>query len=209
MKIAIMGRRSVGSTLGPAWEAAGHSVRFGRRDPGEEDEMAHGEAAEWGDVVVLATPARAALELVTSLGPLEGKIVFDCTNPLLPGLSGLDHEDGRSGAERVAEAASQAGVVKAFNSVGANVMASPVLDGRKAMMPFCGPGDGSDAEAVEVVAGLVADVGFEPVHVGPLGRARQLEHLALLWIRMSMDTDLGRDFAFGLLRHRVEGALGA
>lgn len=199
MKIGIMGRGSVGGTLGQAWLDAGHEVRFGRRSPRGDDELAHVEAGEWADVVVLATPAAAAVELAGELGELGRRIVVDCTNPLLTGLAGLDHADGTSGAERVARAASGGHVFKAFNSVGSNVMASPVLEGRKVMMPFCG-GDGADAEVIEGVAGLIADVGFEPVHVGPLDRAEQLEQLALLWIRMSIDTDLGRDFGFGLLR---------
>ncbi|MDX1647840.1 MAG: NAD(P)-binding domain-containing protein [Longimicrobiales bacterium] len=199
MKIAVMGRGSVGSTLGRAWSSAGHHVRYGRQVPDAADERIHEDAASWADVVVLATPASVAETLASTLSVSEGAVVIDCTNPLLPGLAGLDHADA-SGGERIGEAMRGAKVFKAFNSVGANIMADPVLEGRRAMMLFCGPGRDEDPDAVDVVAGLIEDVGFDAVHVGPLARAPHLEHLAYLWIRMSVDTDLGRDFAFGLLR---------
>jgi hypothetical protein len=34
------------------------------------------------------------------------------------------------------------------------------------------------------VAGLVGDVGFEPLDVGGLEQALHLEHMTLLWVRM-------------------------
>lgn len=47
------------------------------------------EAAAFGEVVVFATPWPAAQDAIRSAGDLKGKIVFDCTNPLKPDLSGL------------------------------------------------------------------------------------------------------------------------
>ena len=44
------------------------------------------------------------------------------------------------------------------------------------------------------------DVGFEAVDAGPLAVARELESLALLWIRLAHVQGLGRDFAFVLAR---------
>jgi len=199
MKIAIMGRGNVGETLGTAWTEAGHDVRFGRRAPENDDELAHAAAAEWGDVLVLATPAQAAVDLVAGLPDLGDRIVIDCTNPLQPDLSGLDHPEGVSGGQRLVDAASGGHFFKAFSTVGTGVMASPVLEGRKVMMLYCG-GDEAPDGANQKAAGLIGDVGFEPVYVGLMERAEQLEHLALLWIRMSIDTDLGRSFGFGLLR---------
>ena len=43
---------------------------------------------------------------------------------------------------------------------------------------------GDDPSAKAVAAGLIADLGWEPLDVGPLSAALDLEHLALLWIRM-------------------------
>ena len=52
-------------------------------------------------------------------GDLGGKIVFDCTNPLAPQLSGLTHGHDTSGGEQVAAWAPGARVVKVFNIIGA------------------------------------------------------------------------------------------
>ena len=45
-------------------------------------------AEEFGEVVVLAVPWRAAVETVKNLGPLEGKTLIDITNPLIPVVAG-------------------------------------------------------------------------------------------------------------------------
>jgi len=47
-------------------------------------------------------------------------------------------------------------------------------------MMFCG----NDATAKQTVAGLIAQLGWEPLDVGGLEQALHLEHMTLLWIRM-------------------------
>jgi predicted dinucleotide-binding enzyme len=47
-------------------------------------------------------------------------------------------------------------------------------------MPYAG----DDATAKARVAQLAADLGWAPLDVGPLSAAVDLEHLALLWIRL-------------------------
>ena len=47
-------------------------------------------------------------------------------------------------------------------------------------MMFCG----TDAAAKATVAGLIAQLGWEPLDVGGLEQALHLEHMTLLWIRM-------------------------
>jgi 8-hydroxy-5-deazaflavin:NADPH oxidoreductase len=46
------------------------------------------EAAAFGEVVVFATPCDSTQQAIRSAGNLNGKIIFDCTNPLKPDLSG-------------------------------------------------------------------------------------------------------------------------
>ena len=58
---------------------------------------------------------------------------------------------------------------------------------------------GDDAAAKQVVHQLVEDVGFEAVDAGPLGAARLLEPLMLLWMASSRSVGT-RDIAFKLLR---------
>ena len=91
MRIAVIGAGNVGATLGNAWCAAGHQVIYGVRkpDPDSTAEKSVGEAAAGAEVVVLATPWPAVDDAVAACGDLTGRILVDCTNPLLPGLAGL------------------------------------------------------------------------------------------------------------------------
>src|SRR6185369_3237530 len=143
MNIGIIGAGNVGGTLGQAWAALGHKVKFGVRNPTDEKVMALlkrcggtasagavSEAAAFGEVIVLTTPwdgARSAIESAGA-GKLSGKILVDCTNPLALGanlMAGLTLGHTTSAAEQVGEWAKGAKVVKAFNTTGAGNMASP------------------------------------------------------------------------------------
>lgn len=81
------------------------------------------------ELVLLAVPHGEAEEALKPLGTLAGKIVVDATNPLLPGLAGLAIGRDDSQGERVQRLVQQAKVVKAFNTVGFQVMANPRLAG--------------------------------------------------------------------------------
>lgn len=202
MRIGIIGAGNVGGTLGRRWAGAGHEVVFGTRRP-ERVETPLGtraagvrEAAEHGEVVVLATPWDGVREALAAAGDLEGKVLFDCTNPLAADLSGLAIGHTTSASEQVAALAPGARVVKIFNSTGAGNMADP-LYGEQAATMFC---CGDDGEAKGIAARLAADLGFEPVDAGPLWNARLLEPLAMLWISLAYVQGLGPGIAFKLLR---------
>jgi predicted dinucleotide-binding enzyme len=195
MTIAIIGAGNVGRTLGAAWQQAGHEVRYGVRIPSAEDELSSHDAAATAEVVVLATPWEAMKDAIRGCGDLNGKILVDCTNPLLPKLAGLAVGTTTSGAEMAASLAPGAKVVKAFNTVGFNVMANPAFGDRRATMFYCG----DDSAAKRSVHQLAADCGFEPVDAGPLTQARLLEPFALLWISLAYG-GLGREIGFSLMR---------
>ena len=57
----------------------------------------------------------------------------------------------------------------------------------------------SDETAVDVVRGLIRDVGLAPCHVGPLQSARYLEPLAAMWIMEFRVRRPGSDYAFRLI----------
>ena len=59
---------------------------------------------------------------------------------------------------------------------------------------------GDDETANATAAGLSDDLGFDTVTLSGLSNARYLESVATLWITASMKTELGRDFALGILR---------
>ena len=59
---------------------------------------------------------------------------------------------------------------------------------------------GDDAARKPMVMGLVADMGFEAVDVGPLSASRLIEPLAMLWIKLASQPGLGRGIALALAR---------
>lgn len=199
-KIGIIGAGNVGGTLGRVWASRGHDVLFGVRDPGSAEPLGRmgtiAEAFAHGDILALATPWGATHDVLASAGDLSGKILFDCTNPLLPGLAGLEYGNTISGAEKVAEWAPGARVVKVFNTTGFNVMADPSFPGGPPAMLYCG----DDAEAKAAAHQLAEEAGFEALDAGPLAQARLLEPYALLWITLAMKYGYGREIAFRLLR---------
>jgi len=202
MRIAIIGAGSVGGTLARRWAEAGHEICLGLRKPEdpkyaklEVERASVKDAAASSDIIVLATPWPATEEAIRACGSLTAKRLIDCTNPLQPDLSGLTHSGDDSGGEQVKRWAVGAHVAKAFNSVGANIMADPVLEGRRAVMPVCG-----DDAAKSIAIQLSESLGFETIDAGPLESARFLESLALVWISAAYRWGLGRDFAFSIVR---------
>ena len=207
LKIAILGAGNVGAALARGWAKAGHQICFGVRKRQDPELVALaaslaatvtsvGEAAAWGEVVVLATPWPAVADALAAAGSLAGKVLFDCTNPLKPALAGLELGLETSGAEKVAALAPGAKVVKIFNTIGADHMSDAHLAGGKALMLYCG----DDADAKKIAHELAAANHFDPVDAGPLSQARLLEPMALLWITLAYKQGLGRNFGFALLR---------
>lgn len=192
MNVGIIGTGSVGTALASGLGAAGHDVILGSRTPdgsdGDHPVRSQRAAAEHGAVVVLAVPGAAVVEVARShADALAGTTVVDAGNEYPKATS---HD---ALAVRVAEAAPEAAVVKAFNTIGANRMTAPEIEGQPATMFVAGDGEA----AVGDVAGLAADLGFDPVVAGDLGAAGRLEDLARLWIDLSRTH--GRDIGFRLL----------
>ena len=211
MKIGIIGSGNVGGTLGRRWAKNGHAVIFSTREPSSaavRELLAQAgptaksasvrDAARESEVLLLATPWEAAQNALASAGDLTGKILIDATNPLLPGLGGLAVGTTTSAGEMVAKWAAGARVVKAFNTVGFNIMADPRFEGGRAAMFYCG----DDAKAKSAVAGLINELGFEALDAGPLTQSRLLEPFCLLWISLALQYGYGREIGFHLLRRK-------
>jgi predicted dinucleotide-binding enzyme len=205
MNIVIIGAGNVGRALAAGWKRAGHAVALAVRDPERGDPQGAKRegfalvparnAAQRGDVVVLAVPWDSVRPAIEGLGPLAGKIVIDATNPLTPEF-GLVLGHGDSAGETVARLAKGAHVVKAFNTTGAANMAETHYAGGKLMMPVAG----DDAAAKQKVMSLATDLGFEAVDVGPLMMSRFLEPMAVVWIRLAYMQGKGTNFGFALLQ---------
>ena len=196
MRIAVLGTGTVGTTLATAFDQRGHDVTMGTRDPetGSAADWAAGhrgraaafaDAAAASDVVVLALNGAATLDVVRGLaGVVGGKLVVDVTNPLdfsagfPPRLS---TQPGTSQAEAVQAALPDARVVKALNTVNADVMVDPSLIPGGHTMPITG----DDADAKAEVRALLGELGWPPENVldlGPLSSARATEAYVLFWV---------------------------
>jgi len=202
-KIAVIGAGSVGGGLGARLARSGYEVYFGLREGKEASELlaksgstAHArlpeEAAEVADIVILALPARAMLEVAGKL-PLAGKIVVDAANPITwdKGPVWAPPPEG-SLAAAIQALVPNAKVVKAFNTFGAEFHADPRVGDRGVDVQMASDHD----DAKSALAAVARRAGFNPVDVGPLRNAAALENLAVLWIHLAMAAGRGREFAF-------------
>jgi len=203
MIVAVIGAGNVGGTLGRAMAAAGHSIRYGLRDPGKAADALRHDRGWWGlpadavagaDAVLLATPWAATEAAISSID-FGGRPLLDATNPIGPGMR-LTHGHTDSGGEQVQRWAPSARVVKVFNTTGRENMEAPAYPTGATLMLACG----DDAQAVDVAVSLAQDIGFEALAFGPLSNARLLEPMGRAWIELAIVRGQGRNIAFGLLR---------
>ena len=210
MKIGIIGAGDVGGTLGKSWRQRKHDIMFGVRNLQSQNvqrlaqmdkSLTFGninDAVAFGDVILFAIPWTSIEETVRGRN-LSGKIVIDPTNPLTPDLRQLAFDDS-SVAERIANLAKGAKVVKAFNTIGAQTLNNLIFGSNRADLFLCC----DDTPSKRVVGELAADIGFDVVDIGSLANARMLENLALLWIELALRQELGPNIAFKLLRRKGE-----
>jgi predicted dinucleotide-binding enzyme len=151
--------------------------------------------ASKADLILLAVPWAAAKHALSSCGDISGKTLVDCTNPVLATLDGLELGTTTSAAEQLQQLASQAHVIKAFNTIGAPLLGNATFDGLQADGYYCG----DDTAAKSAVAPLIAEAGLRPFDAGPLRNARYLEAMAMLWIDLAIKRGRGPTFGFRTL----------
>ena len=134
--------------------------------------------------MVLAIPFTSAESVANEIRhAVVGKPVVDASNRMSFGPQGPAIDTDPSNAERLATWLPEAHVVKAFNTLFASNQADPVADG----VQLDGFVAGDDESAKATVLELVRSIGLNPVDVGPLKRARQLEGLAFLNITLNAE----------------------
>ncbi|QHF44864.1 NADP oxidoreductase [Pseudomonas sp. S35] len=184
-RISVIGAGSHGGTIGQLWVKAGHEVMLSSRNPGELDALVKQlgplasagtpqQAAAFGSVILFAVPYNALPQLGRDLAPaLRGKIVLDATNPPPDEGNPLSREAYANGVgETSAKYLPGTRLVRAFSATDAtSINASSRRDGEKLGVPLAS----NDAQALQVAAQLVRDVGSEPVITGDLASARTFQ----------------------------------
>ncbi len=201
VNIAVLGSGDIGGTLGAKWLAAGHQVAFGVRDAASAkarsalakaganvraDTIAN--AMRFGDVIVFTVPSNAVEETVAGHGAaLDGKIIIDTPNhfgaPVVNNIA------------PIAAVAPQAKIYRAFNSLGWENFAEPVIDGEQVDLFYCGP----EGESQAVVERLIANVGLRPIRVGGIETAPLVDSVGSLWVALVFGQHKRRHMAFRLL----------
>ncbi len=189
--VAIIGTGDMGDSLGPRFAELGHTVVYGSRDPQSEKAQAvakstgentqvvsQKEAAQAGDIVVLAVPWPAMESVAQNLGALDGKIVIDISFPA------RQAEDGyyeplleTSSAEMIQQWNPGARVMKTFALQASYVIDDPEVVGGPVSIPIAS----DDYAAKEEIAHIIAAMGMDPVDAGPLRLSRELEAMQRLY----------------------------
>lgn len=193
MDIAIIGAGNVGKALATAFTRAGHTVIVASRDPEDAGALAAGsgariattnvDAAAAAEIVVLAVPFASVPEIAAEIADaVSGKPVVDVTNRMSFGAAGAEIDTTSSNGEDLAVLLPGAHIVKAFNTLFASNQDDPIKDG----VQLDGFVAGDDVAAKATIVELVASIGLDPVDVGQLARARQLEGLAFLNITLNV-----------------------
>jgi predicted dinucleotide-binding enzyme len=189
MKIGIAGTGAMALYLARGWLAAGHAIRLGSRQPEARQGLlravpgatlaAVGETVEAAEILVIAIPYTAVAPFAQEHAPqLRNKLVVDVSNP-------FEHlPDNRiSGPELTARAIGPgARVVAAFKANFWETLLEPVSAEDGIVRDVFYAGD--DAAGKEIVAGLIADLGFRPVDCGPLRSARILDGMVPLLLEL-------------------------
>jgi 8-hydroxy-5-deazaflavin:NADPH oxidoreductase len=196
MKLAVIGTGRIGSAIGESWKTAGHTVVYGSRKPQGSEQVDPKAAADQAAIIAIATPWDAVAEVCKAIGPQQGKIIIDCSNPVIIGESTPTDKMGHvlSGAEQVQQWRPEARVFKSLNQTGFENLTNTKAFASKPVMLVTG----DDAAGKASVMTLIADLGLDAVDAGPLANTDKLEHLARLWIDLAFRRSLGRDFAFTL-----------
>jgi predicted dinucleotide-binding enzyme len=208
MKITVLGAGNMGAAFVKQLTRAGHQVSVTSKDgtkaaqvaaanPGAQPVAAAGSAAG-ADVVVLATGFADAAAALQAAGDLTGKVVVDITNPLTADYMGLTIGHSTSAAEEIAKAVPGAEVVKAFNTLFAQVLDGGAdFGGGQKLSVFVA----SDSErAKQSAVALAESMGFQVVDAGGLKNARYLEPLAGLNLYLGYGAGLGTVIAPAWIR---------
>lgn len=182
MTIAIIGTGNMGSGFAKLFASTGEKVVIGARDPAKASRLAQdiggrvegdgiAAAVKLADVILVAVWYQHFEEAIRAAGDLSGKVIIDISNPVTEDFKGLRLGHTRSAAEELQKLAPQARVVKAFNTIFAQLLPTEARTGSPVQVFVAA----DDEAAKQTVSGLAAKTGFQAVDSGPLSNARFLE----------------------------------
>ena len=201
MQVTIIGSGNMGSALARQLARGGHQVRVAARNVGKATALnGNGvtvvpiaEAAKDADAIIVATYYNDAAAALASVGSVAGKVVIHITNPLSADFMSLTVGHTISAAEELAKVAPDALIVKAFNTLFAQVIeVGPVFDHDQKASVFVAS---DHARAKQTATALAQSMGFDVVDAGGLKNARYLEPLAGLNIYLGYGAGLGTSIA--------------
>jgi predicted dinucleotide-binding enzyme len=203
MKVTVIGAGNMGAGFVKQLSKVGHQVSVTARNAEKAQAIAAANpgafaipvanAAVSADVFVLATGYADAVDALKSVGDLTGKVVIDITNPLTPDYMGLTLGHSTSAAEEIAKALPGVEIVKAFNTVFAQVLAEGADFGNGQSVTVFVASDSK--RATQTAKALAESMGFATVDAGGLKNARYLEPLAGLNIYLGYGAGMGISIA--------------
>jgi len=204
--ISIIGTGGMAAAIGGLAAKAGHTVEVINRDAAKARALA-GQvgagattgtfgAAPAGDIVILAVPYAAVLDVVKQYGEaLAGKLLVDITNPINSDFTGFVTPVDSFGAQEIARAApANTDVVKAFNTQFSHVLAAGPTEGHTLDVFLAG----DDAQAKARVSAFIESLGLRPMDTGQLPMARTLENVALLSLGLLIHSVKHSNFSIGV-----------
>jgi predicted dinucleotide-binding enzyme len=207
MRVGILGSGLMGGKLGTIFARAGHQVVFSyARSAKKLEKLARDakgnaragtvrEAVENAEAVLLAVHWSRLGDVLKQAGDLSGRVILTCSLPMNADNSEFVVARTSSGAEELARRAKGARVVAAFNTVPSEAFFRVFSARRRRPRPsllYCG----DDARAKKVAAGLIRDVGYQPVDVGGLRMSRFLEPFAMVIARIAYEGTGGPEVVY-------------
>ncbi len=204
--ISIIGSGGMAAAIGSLAAKAGHTVEVVSRDAAKARALAEHVgagattgtfgAAPAGDIVILAVPYAAVLDVVKHYGEeLAGKLLVDITNPIDSDFRGFVTPEDSFGAREIAKAApADADIVKAFNTQFSHILAAGPVEGHPLDVFLAGNGAWAKAR----VSAFIESLGLRPMDTGQLPMARTLEHLALLSLGLVVHSVKHTNFSLGV-----------
>ena len=196
-KVTVIGTGNIGSAVALIAAKGGADVQLLGRDQEKTAAVAEqagasagrvGDAIE-GDIVVLAVPYAALVELATQYSDqLGGKTLVDVTNPLdFATFDSLTVPADSSAAAELQALVPAAKVVKAFNTNFAATLASGQIGANDTTVLVAGDDDSAKQALVDVITAG----GVNAVAAGSLKRARELEALGFLQLTLGAQGIIG------------------